>query len=104
MKKILLITSAYTGHGHKSISDALLEQFSALDGVEVRVLDGFALMGEMGLRMSKMYGPMTRYASPVWEASYRLSNRTASVPEGVVAAAIVRRSRRRWTSLRPALS
>ena len=27
MKKILLITSVYTGAGHKSISDALAEQF-----------------------------------------------------------------------------
>lgn len=103
MKKILLITSAYTGHGHKSISDALLEQLGTLPGVEARVLDGFALMGEMGVRMSRMYGPMTRYASPVWEASYKLSNRTASLPEGVVAAAIVRRFAQALDAFAPSL-
>lgn len=89
MKKILLITAAYTGHGHKSISDALMEQFAQIPELEVRVVDGFALMGDLGLQMSKMYGPMTRYrcTRSVWEASYRLSNRTAAVPEGVVATA-----------------
>lgn len=85
MKKILLIMSAYTGHGHKSISDALMEQFVQIPGVTVRVLDGFELMGDLGLQMSKMYGPMTRYARRVWEASYNLSNRTAAVPEGMIA-------------------
>lgn len=91
MKKILLIMSAYTGHGHKSISDALMEQFSAMPGLEVRVLDGFELMGDLGLQMSKMYGPMTRYARHVWEASYNLSNRSAAVPESMVATASARR-------------
>jgi hypothetical protein len=33
MKKILLVTSALTGSGHKSISDALAEQFSGLCSV-----------------------------------------------------------------------
>ncbi len=91
MKKILLITSTYTGHGHKSISDALMEQFALIPGLDVRVQDGFELMGDLGLQMSKMYGPMTRYARHVWEASYNLSNRTAAVPEGVVATASLRR-------------
>lgn len=84
MKRILLITAAYTGHGHKSISDALMEQFAQMDGVDVQVLDGFELMGDLGVQMSKMYGPMTRYARHVWEASYNLSNRT-SLTESVVA-------------------
>ena len=41
MKKILLVTSVYTGAGHKSISDSLLEQFAKLPDVQVQVIDGF---------------------------------------------------------------
>ena len=74
MKKILLITAMYTGHGHKSISDALVEQFREFPGLEVRVIDGFELLGAYGPRMSKLYGVTTRYASGLWKLSYELSD------------------------------
>lgn len=74
MKRILLITSVYTGHGHKSISDSLMEQFSEMPDVKVHVVDGFELMGKTGVRISKLYGPTTRYARQVWRMGWNLSD------------------------------
>lgn len=76
MKKILLITSIYTGHGHKSISDSLQEQFDEMPDVDVRIVDGFELLGDMGIHMSKLYGPVTRYARQAWKVGWALSNRS----------------------------
>ena len=74
MKRILLVTSAYTGAGHKSISDALTEQFSQMPDVEVKVIDGFELMGSKGIRLSRLYGFLTRRAPAVFNASWRFTN------------------------------
>lgn len=74
MKKVLLITAMYTGYGHKSISDSLVEQFKEIPDLEVRVIDGFELLGPYGPRMSKIYGVTTRYASGLWKLSYELSD------------------------------
>ena len=76
MKKILLITSAYTGHGHKSISDSLMEQFSLIPDVEVKVIDGFELGGEFGVQSSKIYGVVTRRARTLWKMTWAVTMRT----------------------------
>lgn len=79
MKQILLVTSVYTGGGHKSISDSLMEQFSAIPDVEARVIDGFELMGNLGIRASRFYGTVTRRAMPVFNTAWRFS---AAYPPG----------------------
>ena len=68
MKKILLITSVYTGAGHKSISDALMEQWGEMPDVSVRVIDGFDLAGGLYLQASKLYGVATRHTPFVHNA------------------------------------
>ena len=73
-KNILIISADYTGHGHKSITQALCEQFDQM-GMEVTVADGFLLSGKMLQRMSKAYGPITRRAEFVWRAMYRSSHK-----------------------------
>lgn len=73
MKKILLVTSVYTGAGHKSISDSLTEQFSGMPDVEVQVIDGFELMGKTGVRASRMYGFLTRHAMVVFNTAWRIT-------------------------------
>ncbi len=73
MKRILLVNSVYTGGGHKSISDALMEQFSGMPDVEVHVIDGFELMGKAGVRASRLYGFMTRHALPVFNFAWRFT-------------------------------
>lgn len=83
--KLLLITSEYTGHGHKSISTALSEQFSLYPDVEVDVQDGFRFVGEAGVRMSKFYGPMTRRAKEMWRIVYAFSDKSASAMAEILA-------------------
>ena len=39
MRKLLIITSMYTGHGHKSIAEALAERLSAYDDIEIKIID-----------------------------------------------------------------
>lgn len=45
MKKILIISSEYTGHGHKSVDTALLQYFKLKykDKIECKVINGFKL-------------------------------------------------------------
>ncbi len=74
MKKILLLSSAYTGHGHKSICDSLCEQFAVSGDVSVRVVECFALLGRSGVRISKMYGSITRQAEDLWELIFDISS------------------------------
>ena len=70
-KRILLVTSAHTGAGHQSISDALAEQFAGMPGVEVKIVDGFDLIGRIGVRLSGLYGFMTRHAPAVFNAAWK---------------------------------
>ena len=73
MKKILLVTAAYTGAGHKSISDALMEQFSRIPDVEVRTIDGFDLFGHAGILFARLYGIMTRHTPAVYDAIWKIT-------------------------------
>ncbi len=86
MKKILVVTSVYTGGGHKSISDSLMEQFSAMPDVEAQVIDGFELMGKTGVHLSKLYGFLTRHVQPLFNAGWRFTMRH---PPGFGAAALL---------------
>ena len=73
MKRILLITSANTGGGHKSISDSLTEQFSAMEDVEVKTIDGFALLGRAGVHGSKQYNFMLRRTPGVFNKAWKFT-------------------------------
>ncbi|MBQ1935231.1 MAG: UDP-N-acetylglucosamine--LPS N-acetylglucosamine transferase [Clostridia bacterium] len=70
-KHVLLISSAYTGNGHQSITEALCEQFSKL-GATVSVLEGFDLLGRPGVKISKAYGPVTRTSKEAWRMLWEL--------------------------------
>jgi len=74
-KSILIISSNVTGHGHKSITDSLLQRFALYDDVKVTVVDGFTLKGNMSLNIGKLYGPMTRNAKELWKLVYEISLR-----------------------------
>ena len=61
MRRLLIFTAEYTGHGHKSISDALMERLSVYDDLEIKCIDGFDLMDKiMKACAEKTYGPITR--------------------------------------------
>lgn len=71
MRKLLIITSLYTGHGHKSIADALAERLEAIEDMQVRVIDGFALMNRFEQYMAEYtYGPITRLPGKAWEWNF----------------------------------
>ncbi len=79
VKNILVISSNYTGHGHKSITDSLQEKFSLHPDVSVHVIDGFSLIGNLGLRIGKLYGSITRNAKEVWKMIWEVSLKKPSI-------------------------
>jgi UDP-N-acetylglucosamine:LPS N-acetylglucosamine transferase len=79
MKNIVIISSNYTGHGHKSISEALQEQFNLHKDVNINIIDGFDLAGNMGVQVGKSYGLVTRNAKKLWNLAWKFSNRNLYV-------------------------
>lgn len=67
IKNILIISSNYTGHGHKSITESLSEKFDIVPDVKIHVVDGFSLGGSALLKVGKMYGPITRNSENLWK-------------------------------------
>lgn len=87
-KNILIISSDYTGHGHKSIADSLLEKFSLYPEVKVHVIDGFTLIGNLGLRIGKLYGSITRNAKELWKLIWDMSLKRPSLVNEMVEVSI----------------
>lgn len=72
-RNILIISSNYTGHGHKSITSSLCELFDETNDVKVHVVDGFSLGGEALLKIGKAYGPITRNAVDLWKLIWNIT-------------------------------
>lgn len=87
-KSILIISSNVTGHGHKSITDSLLQRFAPLEDVKVTVVDGFSLRGNMSMNIGKLYGPMTRNAKEIWKLVWEVSLRNPELLSELTEAAI----------------
>jgi processive 1,2-diacylglycerol beta-glucosyltransferase len=71
MKNILILSANRTGYGHASIARAIAEQLHLYDDVEVTVIDGFSLFGDLGVKASGLYGSVARHARPAWRFSYK---------------------------------
>jgi UDP-N-acetylglucosamine:LPS N-acetylglucosamine transferase len=68
---ILLLSTEYTGHGHRSISEALCQQFENYSSlVKVTKVDAFKIGGFSVYLMGKIYSPLTTYARFIWKAYY----------------------------------
>ncbi len=78
MKNVVIISSDYTGHGHKSISEALKEQFCMHEDVCLNIIDGFELGGNMWVKVGKSYGMVTRNAKEIWKLAWKISKRNPS--------------------------
>ena len=74
MKRILIFSSDHTGAGHRSITEALTEQFSAFPDVEVQVVEGFETLGRSALFIASLYGFLTRRAPGLYNAAWMGSN------------------------------
>ena len=104
MKRILIITANYTGYGHKSICEALCEQLADFPDVVIQVVDGFSLIGSMGIRASKLYGPITRNASDLWKLTYNIFDKqTGKTGEDMLTALIYERCVRKLRAFEPGL-
>ena len=73
-KNILIISSDYTGHGHKSITESLCEKIEKDPNLNVHVVDGFSLGGFPLLNIGKFYGPITRKSEKLWKFIFRFSS------------------------------
>ncbi|MCH3963615.1 MAG: glycosyltransferase [Clostridium sp.] len=73
ISSILVISSNFTGHGHKSIEESLNEKFSSIKDVKIYSVDGFLLGGTALLDMAKAYGPITRKSEGLWKIIWDIS-------------------------------
>ena len=75
MKKILIISSEYTGHGHKSVHTALIQGFEKLykDSIEIKVVNGFTLGGPDLLAAERLYNQCVKYFPKLWEKIFKFS-------------------------------
>lgn len=77
--KILILSSSFTGYGHKSITESLCEQLVRYENVHTDVIDGFALAGNIGVRVGKLYGAITRNAKDLWKLTWEISHKRPSL-------------------------
>ncbi|WP_181348138.1 glycosyltransferase [Thalassobacillus sp. CUG 92003] len=79
-KKVLIISSDNTGHGHKSITESLCEKIGVnSDEVKTHVVDGFSLGGKLLSLIGSSYGPITRTSGFLWKIVWKLTAIKASL-------------------------
>ena len=89
MRRLLIISAEFTGHGHKSISDSLMERLAIYKDLEVRTIDGFDLMTRIEkVCAEKTYGPITRLPGKAWEMNYAAGMRFKKPLQRVIVALI----------------
>ena len=94
-KRILILTSYVTGHGHKSITNALEEELKKLPDVEYKAVEAFEFAGKLGLRIGKLYAPIIRTSEDMWKFIYTMS---ASEPQ-LVKTVVKRLMKRKFNKL-----
>lgn len=72
-KKILIITSYVTGHGHKSVTNAIEDEIALRDDLEVKSIEGFSLAGQMGVKIGSLYAPIIRTSKDMWRFIYEVT-------------------------------
>jgi len=72
-KKLLIISSDITGHGHKSITESLCEKVQTHNDVKIFVVDGFSLGKRLLLKIGQSYGPIIRNSENLWKMIWKLS-------------------------------
>lgn len=84
VENILIISSDFTGHGHKSIAESLCEKLSENKKVKVHIVDGFSLGGSILMKAGKAYGPITRKSESLWELIWDISSNKPSLINEIV--------------------
>ena len=75
-KKILILTSEYAGHGHKSVTQALKEQLEITyqNKIEVCIVNGFELANFKGRLIEKSYGFFIKHSRIIWKILYEFTD------------------------------
>lgn len=75
VKKILIISSEYTGHGHKSVHTALMQSFEKLykEKIECKVINGFTLGGAELMATERLYNTCVKYFPQLWNKIFKFS-------------------------------
>ena len=76
MKKIMIVSSSFTGHGHKSIVESLVEKLEQYNGLEIEIVEGFELFSPISSGTGKLYGPITRRAKSLWKLSWETTGKS----------------------------
>jgi processive 1,2-diacylglycerol beta-glucosyltransferase len=100
-KNILIISSDQTGHGHKSITEALIEQFNKYEQVKVHIIDGYSLSGSIGLKIGKLYGTITRASNDLWKMIWDISLKRPDLIIDLVENSIQERLQRKLKQINP---
>jgi processive 1,2-diacylglycerol beta-glucosyltransferase len=100
-KKIQILTSYITGAGHKSITEALLEQFSLREDVELDVVEGFDLGKKMHRKLAELYGPVTKSAKQLWATIYDMQERSPDFFNQITSARIEEDFIKRYYHFKP---
>ncbi|WP_347476662.1 MGDG synthase family glycosyltransferase [Clostridium sp. USBA 49] len=79
IKNILIISSNFTGNGHKSIAESLSEKLSENKNIKFHIIDGFSLGGNILIKAGKSYGPITRKSESLWELIWDISTNKPSL-------------------------
>ena len=87
-KNILIISAENTGHGHKSITESLIEKTVGNHDVRIHVVDGFSLGGPLLSGIGKSYGPITRSAEGLWKMVWNLSSLKPKLVNDLIAGLI----------------
>lgn len=74
----VVILTADTGGGHRSVSEALVEAFQEIGQNDVMMMDVFKYVPPPWNQIPKFYLPTINRASRAWSASYRLFNTRAA--------------------------
>ncbi|WP_300369612.1 galactosyldiacylglycerol synthase [Brachyspira sp.] len=80
MKKILIISSEYTGHGHKSVHTAIIQGISKLykDEIDCKVVNGFELANKKFEVLERLYNPCVKYFPDMWSKLFLLSDKNTN--------------------------
>lgn len=89
MSGILFVSSHYTGHGHKSITEALRTHICRMEpSVEIKDVDGFILSGKINGFMSKLYDRFVVNVPLIWKYYYQLGNIFPGIANGYMTKSI----------------
>ncbi len=90
-RRVLILTSYVTGHGHKSITNALEVELSKYENIEFKSVEAFEFGGKVGLRIGKMYAPIIRTSEDMWKFIYAMSATEPHLVKSVVKRIIKRK-------------